>query len=262
MTILYQKIFSKYLNYEKNIRIYLPKNYNKNSIYKIIYLHDGQNVFNDFGANIPYKWDINCVMETLVESKKIEPFILVGIDNNDRRYFEYSPFPNNYLKHKFDQVQIYGGDGDKYADFIVKELKPFIEKNYNVDKNFTSQTLLGSSMGAYISLYIAGKYPNEFANFGLLSIATWFNQDEMLKFINNRDINPNKHFFLSVGTIEMQDSLVENFSQIYLESNQVAVNALKKQNLDVKNVIIPNGEHNEKTWKLILPEFFSWLNKR
>ena len=164
-------IYSSYLGYEKEIRIYLPKGYDGKKAFKVIYAMDGQNLYIDDDASYHMAWRIQEVMEELNRFGKIEEFIIVGIVSDDKRMEEYSPFKNDLTIQKFIQDDVCGGNGDNFAKFVVLELKTFIDKHYKTLSDYESTSIIGSSMGAYISLYIATMYKGIFKNVGLLSIA-------------------------------------------------------------------------------------------
>jgi enterochelin esterase-like enzyme len=153
------------LDRTRRIWVYLPKSYNatKGKIYPVLYMHDGQNLFNEQTA--PFgEWGVDEALDSLQQQTGKE-CIVVGIDNsNEKRMNEYNPFNN----------EKYGkGEGDLYVDFLVKTLKPYIDKNYRTQKDAAHTFIAGSSMGGLISLYALVKYPDVFGTAGIFSPAFW-----------------------------------------------------------------------------------------
>lgn len=138
------------LNRQRRLRIYLPENYQlSKQHYPVLYMHDAQNLFDDKTAYAG-EWGIDETLNRLAAENGLS-LIVVGIDNGlELRMNELSPWPN----------QEYGvAEGEQYMDFIVNEVKPFIDKSYRTltDKNNTA--IMGSSMGGLISHYAIFEYP-------------------------------------------------------------------------------------------------------
>ena len=139
------------LNRTRRIWIYLPPDYNYNTDkrYSVLYMQDGQNLFDD-ATSYAGEWGVDEFMDSL----KYGQCIVVGIDNGgDKRMTEYNPYDNK----KFGK-----GEGKKYIDFLVKTLKPFIDKNYRTLPGIQNTGIAGSSMGGLISLYAILQYPKVF----------------------------------------------------------------------------------------------------
>lgn len=120
-------------------------------------MQDGQNLFDD-ATSYAGEWGIDEHLDSLFSSGKKEA-IIVGIDNGlSKRMTEYNPY----------SFQQFGkGEGNEYVDFLVKNLKPFIDKKYRTLKNKQNTFIAGSSMGGLISLYAALKYPKIFVGAGI-----------------------------------------------------------------------------------------------
>jgi predicted alpha/beta superfamily hydrolase len=151
--------------------IYLPENYfSGKKRFPVIYMHDGQNVFDD-ATSYSGEWGVDEFFDSLGTDAK--EWIVVAIDNGGaKRINEYCPYdfslegitPGNDLNR---------GEGNEYVDFLVKTLKPFIDKNYRTEKDKASTAIAGSSMGGLISLYAELKYPKVFGAAGVFSPAFW-----------------------------------------------------------------------------------------
>ncbi|MCC6815915.1 MAG: hypothetical protein IT267_05845 [Saprospiraceae bacterium] len=155
----------------RNIEILLPQNYDTNVKYKVVYLQDGQNLFDSLVAFQGEAMEL----QTILKNYFIDDVIIVGIWNTKKRYREYlGNTIYNALSRKNRKFikREYGGiaQGDSYMNFLIKELIPYVEKEYSVSSQKDGRLIGGMSMGALISLYIALHYPEKFG--GLLCMST------------------------------------------------------------------------------------------
>jgi predicted alpha/beta superfamily hydrolase len=155
---------SKYAD-PRRVVVWLPPGYQQHGRkYAVLYMHDGQNLFDKAAAGYGMEWEIDEHLSKLIAGKKVRPTIVVGIWNTSKRLQEYVPskafttLPTNYR----DKVRaLYGGDplSDGYLKFLVRELKPRIDESFNVKTDRANTVIMGSSMGALISLYAIDEYP-------------------------------------------------------------------------------------------------------
>src|SRR5690554_1748526 len=118
------KIQSKLFNQKRNISIYVPDN--KKGPYKVLYMHDGQNLFFKETSSYGEIWDVHTQYDRFLKAGLIEPHIIVGIDNTKYRMDEYCPFDNSNIYKEFSDDNRVPYYGDIYARFIVEELKPWV----------------------------------------------------------------------------------------------------------------------------------------
>ena len=229
------------LNGKRKIWIYLPLNYQKSKAnYPVIYMHDGQNLFDEKTAYAGV-WAIDKTLDELKAN-----VIVVGIANGgDKRMEELTPFPN--AKHG-------GGLGDKYLDFLVNNLKPYIDKNYRTKTNAKNTGIFGSSLGGLISFYAALKYPEVFGKVGCFSPSFWFNRQEIFDLVKSNKNFKTKIYFLC-GDNEGDDDMLKDLNAIEQLINTKRCEC-KKLN---KKVIIKNGQHNEKLWREGFKNAYLWL---
>lgn len=162
------------------VDVWLPKNYTERETYKVIYMHDGQMLFDAKTTWNQQEWGVDEWGTQLQINKETSPFIVVGIHNNpELRWNEY--FPEQAIKSltnkKPEEVQKllkshqYNRDlmADNYLKFLVEELKPFIDKRFSVSPYARDTFVMGSSMGGLISLYAVCKYPGVFGGAACLS---------------------------------------------------------------------------------------------
>lgn len=240
---------------ERLIRIYLPKNYNKdNKSYPVLYMHDGKNVFQDNGA----VGGMSLKLENYLDENEVE-VIVVGIDQNiEERINEYCPWINGeYSKRIFGKESLDGGKGIQYVDFIVNELKPLIDNKYRTLKNRTA--MAGISLGGLISTYAMCRYPQVFRNISAFSSAFYRNQEEIEKLIHCSDLSSIESFYLDCGTNEAGNEEVIN--KEFLASNKVIYEILKEKIPNAKFAIIENAEHNYFSFGERVPELFAFLRQ-
>jgi predicted alpha/beta superfamily hydrolase len=148
----------------RRIWVYLPPNYRiGKKRYPVLYMQDGQNLF-DNATSYSGEWGVDEYLDSIFNLGRKE-IIVVGIDNGLlKRMNEYNP----YSFQQFGE-----GEGDKYVDFLVKTLKPFVDKHYKTLPGKKNTYIAGSSMGGLISLYAVLKYPSVFGGAGIFSPAFW-----------------------------------------------------------------------------------------
>ncbi len=242
----------------RTIRILLPQDYEKsNQSYPVLYMHDGQNLFENETAYANHSWGID---ETL-KSLNLDQIIVVGIDNSDLRFFEYSPWKSVPEVRKITAIDT-GGLGDIYADFLVNQVKPLIDSKYRTIPNYDYTMIAGSSMGAYISTYIAVKYPKVFSIVGVFSLASWFNEPDFLNFLNSSEIDMSQRYFISIGRKESSNENDSNFNQIYLNNSKNLKKLLERKQVRDIFYIETDDVHNELAWQKMFKEFILWVNKK
>ena len=158
---------SKYTD-PRRVVVWLPSGYDpKGQKHAVLYMHDGQNLFDTKTAGYGMEWQIDETLDRLIREKKVRPTIVVGIWSTPKRLQEYVPSKAfNGLSPEYRQKvrALYGGDplSDGYLKFLVTELKPAIDKRFNVKTDRANTAIMGSSMGALISLYAIDEYPEVF----------------------------------------------------------------------------------------------------
>jgi enterochelin esterase-like enzyme len=165
---------SKYAD-PRRVVVWLPSGYRATGQkYAVLYMHDGQNLFDTATAGYGMEWQIDETLDRLIRENMVRPTIVVGIWNTPKRLQEYVPSKAfNGLPPAYRQKvrALYGGDplSDGYLKFVVRELKPMIDRRFNVKTDRANTAIMGSSMGALISLYAIDEYPNVFGAAGMMS---------------------------------------------------------------------------------------------
>lgn len=159
----------------RDVTVWLPPDYDpQGPRYAVIYMHDGQNLFEDRAGYGGQEWGVDEAIARLTAEKAMHPAIVVGIWNTPQRLREYvpaKPFARLSAEYRDRVRSLYGGDplSDGYLRFIVRELKPFIDRKYHVARDRANTVIMGSSMGGLISLYALAEYPAVFGGAGALS---------------------------------------------------------------------------------------------
>ncbi|TFW16316.1 alpha/beta hydrolase-fold protein [Duganella callida] len=236
---------SPQLGNSRKLRIYLPPGYDTNprQRYPVLYMHDGQNLFDARSAAYGVAWDINAAMDKLIAAGAIAPAIVVGIDNaGEQRIAEYTPC----CDPKYG-----GGKLDAYAAFIVDTVKPWADANLRTLPERDHTAVMGSSLGGIASVYMAQKYPQVFSKAGGVSSSFWWNEQMFIK-------QPPAHLPVSLYI----DAGTDNDG---LEDTRKMRDALLAQGFrlgeDLYYHEAAGGSHNEKSWAarahLPLEWFFS-----
>ncbi|MDA3942982.1 MAG: alpha/beta hydrolase-fold protein [Bacteroidetes bacterium] len=158
----------------RRIDVWLPNKFDHSKKYAVLYMHDGQNLFDSEYTFNGISWAADRAMQKLIDEEKVRPTIIVGIWNTDLRYQEYFPVAAYEklpaaLKRKIHFKNGNSPLSDAYLKFLVTELKPFIDANYAVQTDADSTFIAGSSMGGLISVYALASYPDIFGGAACLS---------------------------------------------------------------------------------------------
>lgn len=154
----------------RTIRVWTPEDYNADMQYDVLYMHDGQMLYDATTAWNHQEWGVDEAMDSLISQGAIRPTIVVGIDNNKNRIGEYCPddLSELYL-HGKPVYKHFKAQGNAYLSFIVTELKPFIDSVYSTYPDRDHTWVMGSSCGGLISSYALCKYPEVFAGAACMS---------------------------------------------------------------------------------------------
>jgi len=226
-------------NGQKKIWVYLPKGYSaSDKKYPVLYMHDAQNLF-DAKTAFSGEWNVDESLDSL--NAKV---IVIGIEHgNDKRIDELTPF--KHPKHG-------GGNADAYLDFIVKTLKPEVDKKYRTKTSAKNTAIMGSSLGGLVSYYAILKYPEVFGKAGVFSPSFWFSNDIYTLTENTKKIKT-KIYFLA-GDSE-SDEMVPDMQRMekLVDTKRCACKHLSKE------VIVRGGQHSEKLWREHFVNAYLWL---
>jgi len=242
--VLTDSFYMPQLDRYRRIILYLPPNYNESTeSYPVIYMHDGQNLF-DAATSFAGEWKVDETLNNQAEQgyKKV---IVVGIDNGgSERINELTPYSN---------AQYGGGDGHKYLQFITDTLKPYIDEHYRTKSDRENTAIWGSSLGGLISFYAAMQMNDIFGLAGVFSPSLWFSDSIYTLAAMHSKNYATKMYFLAGGK--------EGDGSLPAECNQMLA-ILKANNYEENELLlktVASGEHNEAFWSAEFGEAFLWL---
>ncbi len=237
------------LKRKRRIWIYLPEDYaTSGKRYPVLYMHDGQNIFDD-ATSYSGEWGV----DEFFDSTALPKSIVVGIDNGgDKRLNEYCPYDFSLTGIDANN-KMNKGEGGLYAGFLVKTLKPFIDKRYRTAKDKKNTFIAGSSMGGLISLYAVLKYPTVFGGVAVFSPAFWVTGTNIYKDIRKKGKSVRSKIYFLGGKLE-GESMIPDMLKAFQ-----AMAAVSKSTMTT--VIRDEGLHNEATWRKEFPLFYEWLMK-
>ena len=233
----HERFRSRTLRNQRDLIVYLPPGYDEQPwrSFPILYMHDGQNLFDRATAFGGVDWNVQGAADHLIHSGAVQPLIIVGIYNTGKsRIAEYTPVKAPKLG---------GGRADRYAKFLVQEVMPFINKTYRVLPQPSSTGIGGSSLGGLVSLYLGLKMPHLFGNIAALSPSVWWAQRMIQRFAAEARLESRPRIWLDIGTREgpriVQD--VEQFRDVLLQKGW-------RVGEDLHYDRIEGAEHNEAAW--------------
>lgn len=267
---------SKYIT-ERNVDIWLPDNYSESKKFAVLYMHDGQMLFDPDNSWNKQAWDVDDVATSLLEADQIKDFIVVGIWNGGATrhpdYFPQQPFESlsqiekDTVNTQLQKASIvkdagFNPQSDNYLRFIVKELKPYIDKNYSVYRNRKNTYIAGSSMGGLISMYAVCEYPKVFGGAACLSthwIGTFTPEhnpvpNAFLSYLSNNLPNPKKHrLYFDCG----DKTLDQYYPEIQKKVDQIMIAKGYNENNWITKYF-PGENHSEDAWnkRLDIPMVF------
>lgn len=245
------------LKRDRKITVYLPDDYyQQKKRYPVLYIQDGQNAFFDRLSFCGVSWGF------LDYVKMMElDIIMVAIPCNFtgfKRMDEYGPWRiNQELSYQETQIKgkIIGGEGIKYVEWMVHQLKPYIDCRFRTLSDDTA--IVGSSMGGVISAYAALAYPEVFKKCAALSTAFWFYMDEFAEVIESHEYSLDNRFYFDLGEFEgCGDDVIDEW---YIESNNMIYSMLKDKMENLEYHYFEGAQHNESEWRKRVPMFMDFL---
>ncbi|MCX6206683.1 MAG: alpha/beta hydrolase-fold protein [Bacteroidetes bacterium] len=262
-----EKLSSKFVD-ARNVDVWLPEGYSAKKKYAVLYMHDGQMLFDSTTTWNKKSWDVDKTVSRLIEEGKLQDFIVVGVWNGDKSrhadYFPQKPFESLDAAQKEavlnsarnNAVSIFGNykiQSDGYLKFLVQELKPLIDKKYATKKDAAHTFIAGSSMGGLISMYAICEYPTIFGGAACLSthwpgiFITNNNPipDAFVAYMKNHLPNPKNHkIYFDYGdkTLDaMYPPLQKKVDELMTEKGFTDKSWMTK--------FFPGQDHSENSWK-------------
>jgi predicted alpha/beta superfamily hydrolase len=243
VSVIAEDFYMPQLDRNRRIWLYLPPGYDESSEnYPVIYMHDGQNLFDTY-TSYAGEWEVDETLNELSDEGYAVP-IVVGIDNGGGdRINEYTPWIN---------TEYGGGQGSLYMDFIVETLKPYIDENYRTLPDKESTAIWGSSLGGLISQFGIFSFPDVFSKAGIYSPSYWWS-DTVWTFTQNSGYHEGLRLYQMTGSLE-GGSMVQNTWDMH--------DTLTDQGFDdteLASKIVEGGQHNEQLWREDFAEAYLWL---
>ena len=229
---------SRHLGNSRTLIVFVPPGYDQSDArrYPVLYMHDGQNLFDPataFGGN---EWELDATAFRLMEEGRVAPSIIVGVYNTgDARIDEYTPTRDR--RHRR------GGKGDLYGRFLVEEVKPFIDASYNTLPSVRSTALGGSSLGGLITMFLGLRYPTVYGKLAVMSPSVWWDRRAIIREVEKIRVPPKARIWLDAGTNE-DTNVIPDARR--LKDALVAKGWILERNL--KYVEVEGGTHSEGAW--------------
>jgi enterochelin esterase-like enzyme len=258
---------STYVN-PRHVDVWLPEGYSPQKKYAVLYMHDGQMLYDSAKTWNRSAWDVDDAVAKLIANKKIRDVIVVGIWNDGtNRHVEYFPAKPFSLLTKQQQDSLFAAgrengaslfvkpelQSDNYLKFLVTELKPFIDRTYSTMPYRKNTFVAGSSMGGLISLYAICEYPEIFG--GAACISTHWPgvfpkernpvPDKFFEYMRSHLPDPGTHkIYFDFG----DQTLDAAYPPLQKQADQVMESrGYKSQSWQTRS--FPGDDHSEHAWK-------------
>jgi predicted alpha/beta superfamily hydrolase len=238
---LHENVPSAFLARARNVIVYLPPGYadEPQRRYPVLYMHDGQNIFDEATSFIGIEWGVDETAERLIRDGAIPPIIVVGVYNTEDRVSEYTPVADPAYG---------GGQADAYGRFLIEELKPFIDATYRTRPEREHTGVAGSSLGGLVSMYFALTHGDVFSRIGVVSPAVWWADADILDRVAAAE-KVESRIWVDVGTAESTGS---TGAQIWVDQARALRDALLAKGWalgdDLAYLEDPGAGHNEAAW--------------
>jgi predicted alpha/beta superfamily hydrolase len=242
--VLAQRLAMPGLGRERTLRLYLPPSYESAPArrYPVIYMHDGQNLFDDATSYVG-EWGIDETLDEFARTRGFEA-IVVGIDHGgDERPHELSPWTNA----RYGPAQ-----GEQYMAFVADTVKPFIDARYRTQPGRESTAIVGSSMGGLMSHYALLRYPQVFGKAAIFSPSYWYSDEVYAQTAAHPWPRGTRTYFY-IGGREGEESVPDVDRMIAL------LGAQDHPLGDITLHVEPSAEHNERAWRAEFPRAVAWL---
>jgi predicted alpha/beta superfamily hydrolase len=243
VTLLPETMVMPGLNRSRQVRLYLPPGYaTTDKRYPVLYMHDGQNVFDD-ATSYAGEWAVDETLNELAASGQLE-LIVVAIDNGgEQRITELNPV---------DHPKYGKAEGKAYVDFIASTLKPYMDQHYRTLSDVQYTGIMGSSLGGLISHYAVLEYPQVFGNAGIFSPSYWITGEQVQRF-ESQSAAKDARLYFYMGASE-GDSMVPDVERVY---QAVLANGHAKELTQYH--LVADADHNEAAWRAEFKTAVLWL---
>ena len=245
----HENFHSQHLPTDRTVLVWLPPGYDADTQrrYPVLYLQDGQNIFDRATAFGGEEWRVDETARALVTEGQIEPLIVVAIYNaGEKRLDEYAP----------TRVEAKGGGGgaEAYGKLLVDEVKPFIDREYRTLGDQANTGIGGSSLGGLVSVYLAVKRPDVFGRLAALSPSVWWDDRMIVKTVDALPAKLPVRVWLCAGTNEGP--------QVAADARQLRDAFARKgwaPDQDLKYFEAEGAGHDERSWAARMGEVLRYL---
>jgi predicted alpha/beta superfamily hydrolase len=234
---------SRVLGNRRDVLVYLPPGYSRFSSrrYPVLYMQDGQNVFDAATSFAGVEWGIDETAQRLIHRKLIEPLIVVAVANlGEERIHEYTPTPG-VIEVKDHPKRRSRGLAHIYGHFLIEELKPFIDRKYRTKSAAEFTGLGGSSLGGLATLAIGIFYSEVFTRLIVMSPSIWWDDYAIFRLVGILGEKPPLKIWLDTGTDEPGWELAPYLRNCLIDKGW-------KLDTDLKYVEAKGAGHNEAAW--------------
>lgn len=244
---------SEILGNTRNVLVYVPPGYSddKNEErYPVLYLQDGQNVFDGLTSFIPNEeWGADESADAMIRAGLCAPVILVAVANaGAARSDEYLP-----TRAKLGKSEA-GGKADDYGRFLTEELKPRIDKEFRTLTGSQDTALCGSSFGGILSLHLALSRPEVFGKAIVMSPSVWWNDKVMIRRVQERAETPRPKLWVDMGHLE-DASAIPNARGL----EKALIGKGWVQGKDLLYIEVLGARHNERAWRERFDLALGWM---
>jgi len=240
-----QGFWSPQLGNSRTLVIYLPPSYNENPLkrYPVLYMHDGQNLFDAATSAFGTEWQVDETINSAIAGGRMDEVIVAGVYNTANRIWEYTPCCD---------ATFGGGGADVYERFLIDTVKPFVDQSWRTLPGKDTTAIMGSSLGGLLSFYLARRNPGVFAKAGCMSSSFWWNNQALTIEVEQATSRVPVRFYIDAGT--SNDGLAETTR---MDSALLADGYVQGSTVDF--FVAQGGSHNEASWAARLPTPLTWL---
>jgi predicted alpha/beta superfamily hydrolase len=246
------------------VRIYVPSDYEwSDREYPVLYMFDGHNLFDRTTSTYGKEWRVDETMEGLSDGPRC-PAIVVGMDAPQDRYERYAMYTATdweYRKRPDTRLlKRIRGYGVETAEFLMEEVKPWVESTYRASRDRGRIGVAGSSMGGYMALFVGARYQHRVSKvmaFSPVALDQPMRGHTLLEAITEAGAAPTQRHYLDMGDRERLE---------YVHDAKVLVNHLEDIRMtlaaaghrDVLARVVEGGRHDERAWARRFPEAYLW----
>lgn len=243
---------SDILKNDRDITIYLPPGYEDRdgNRYPVLYMHDGQNLFEPERAFIPGQhWRLAEAADEVIGERRARAMIIVGVDNTGSRVDEYTPTR--------DSANGGGGKVNDYGRMLIEELKPVIDAQYRTLPGMPATALAGSSLGGLATLHLGLERPDAFASLAAMSPSVWWDNRAILAEVEHFDAPHRPRIWLDMGGREG----VEGLANARALRDRLLSNGWRNGE-NLRYFEDRRGDHSEGSWARRVPSVLEFLFPR